>query len=375
MTWPVLSSSTVVAEVLGTTVLFSQHTGVLARVNDVGAFVLDHREHFTSRGDAAEELTAVLGADPGQVEMDLRNLDEVLTALTADGPAAFDPLLGPERHPPSLVPAARWILDALGLPVEVRCYDASLAGVIAPLLAGHPPSSATPRHRFDIWDDDGITVTQDDREIAAGVPVDAAINTLTAGLTVLTILADRELLLLHGAAVADSGSTVLLGGGSGAGKTTTTVELVAGGMTFLTDELVELDPASGWVRGFARPLGLEGPARAWRPELRPAWALDEDLLRWPVAPHAVGQVVERGQLALIVHLEFADTTAVEVLEPLEALGRLCQLTFNRHRLTVDALAVLADLVTDLPSIVVRHHGAIGAAGAIADQLQQVRDAR
>jgi hypothetical protein len=376
MTWPILSTSTVVAEVLGTTVLFSQHTGVLATVNDVGAFVLNHREHFASRRDAAEELTALLGADAGQVEMDLRKLDEALTALGADGPAAFDPLLGPERQPPSLVPAARWTLDALGVSVEVRCYDAHLAGVIAPLLAAHPPSSTPPQHRFDIWDDDGITVTQDDREIAAGVPVDVAVNALTAGLTVLTILAERELLLFHGAAVADGDATVMLGGGSGAGKTTTAVELVAGGMSFLTDELVELDPASRAVRGLARPFGLEGPARARRPELRPAWALDEDLVRWPVPPHAVGHVVERGHLALIVHLEFTDsTTSVEALDPLEALGHLCLLTFNRHRLTVGTLAHLADLVTVVPSIVVRHDGATGAARTISQQWRQVRGVR
>ncbi len=47
-------------------------------------------------------------------------------------------------------------------------------------------------------------------------------------------------------------SAILVSGGSGAGKSTTTVELVAGGLAFLTDELVELDPATGTVRGLAR---------------------------------------------------------------------------------------------------------------------------
>ena len=127
------------------------------------------------------------------------------------------------------------------------------------------------------------------------VGVDSAVNGLITGITVLVILAEREGLLLHGGAVAERGWAVLIGGGSGAGKSTTTVELLAEGMSFLTDELVELDPVAGTVRGFPRPIGLEGPARSWRPQLRPPWAGDEELHRWPVPPRSLGSILERAR--------------------------------------------------------------------------------
>ena len=52
MTWPVLPASTVVAHVLGTTVVLDQGSGVLASVDSVGAFVLDHRDRFADHRDA-----------------------------------------------------------------------------------------------------------------------------------------------------------------------------------------------------------------------------------------------------------------------------------------------------------------------------------
>ena len=139
MTWPVLPASTVLARVLDTRVLFSQHSGVLAKVNDVGAFVLDHRAHFTDHSDAAGELTALLGADPQEVESDLRALEEVLDELTSEGPAAIDPQLGPVRHPPSSAPAARWSLDALGMAVDVAVPQRT--------ARGHHHAAARPRTR------------------------------------------------------------------------------------------------------------------------------------------------------------------------------------------------------------------------------------
>ena len=374
MTWPVLPASTVLARVLDTTVLFSQQSGVLAKVNDVGAFVLDHRAHFTDHSDAAGELTALLGADPQEVESDLRALEKVLDELTSEVPPAIDPQLGPVRHPPSSAPVARWSLDALGMAIEVDCHSEQLVDIITPLLAAHPPPATSPDHRFEVWDDDGITVTQDGHVLVDRAGVDRAVNGLITGITVLVILAEREGLLLHGGAVAERGSAVLIGGGSGAGKSTTTVELLAEGMSFLTDELVELDPGAGSVRGFPRPIGLEGPARSWRPQLRPPWAGDEELHRWPVPPRSLGSIVERAQLELVVHLEYTEaaTTTIDPLDPLEALGRLCSSVFNRDRVTASTLTELAELLSAVPSSLVRHDGAPQAARAIVERWRQVR---
>ncbi len=259
--------------------------------------------------------------------------------------------------------------EALGVPIEVRCHGAGLDDVIAPLLAAHP-AAATPVHRFDLWDESGgVTVLHDGRLLHERAQLDTAVNGLIAGVTVDAILAPRQTVLLHAGAVVHAGRAVLIGGGSGAGKTTTTVELVVGGLQFLTDEVVELDPATGRVRGLARAIGLEGPARSWHEELRPPWLDgDDDADRWAVAPMAVGKVTDHGDLSLFVDLEFtsADPPQVERLEPLQALGQLCALTFNRGQLTEPVLGQLAALVGRVPSAVVRHGGGRGAARAVLE---------
>ena len=381
MTWPVLPDSTVVADVLGRTVVFGQRSGVLVTVDDIGRFVLEHRHHFVDHGDAEGALTELLAADPAEVETGLRVLEAALDDLAADDSSPFTHVRGRPLEPPAGRSSARWSIDVLGTPVEVRCHDDRLVDVVEPLLAAHKPAHRPGVHRFDVWDeDDGlVSVARDGAAMYERVDVDVAVNGLIAGMTVLAILAPRHMIALHAAGLSDGGRAVLLGGGSGAGKSTTSIELTAQGWTFLTDEVVELDPQSGVVTGLPRPIGLEGPARGWRPELRPAWWTSrQELYRWPVPPAAIGDVGERATVGLIAHLEFdgSDPALVEPLEPLEALGRLCAMTYNRDVLTADRLATLGDLMTGVPSVVVRHDGARHAATALAtnwDDLQRIVD--
>ncbi len=95
---------------------------------------------------------------------DLLDLEELLDGLASDEPGSIAPNYGPVRLPPATDAAVeRWSVDALGVAVEVRCHSRHLVEVIAPLLAAHPPARSAPAHRFDVWEDAGITVTQDDR--------------------------------------------------------------------------------------------------------------------------------------------------------------------------------------------------------------------
>ncbi len=376
MTWPLLPDSVVVARVLDTTVVFGQRSGMLVRVDDVGRFVLEHREQFADHTDAAQELTELLVADRDEVEADLRALEAALADLAVEDPSPIDPSVGRALGPPPGTEPAVWAIDALGVPVVVRGHSPRLVEVLAPLLAAHPRSAAMPAHRFDVWEEDeGITITRDDRLIYERAGIDDAVNGVIAGITIAAILAPRRNIALHAAAVADGPAAVMLGGGSGVGKSTTTVELTADGWTFLTDELVELDTSAGRITGLPRPIGLEGAARGWRQELLPPWSdAEHDLHRWPVPPTLIGDVGSTGQLGLIVHLEFdgADPARVQPIEPLEALGRLCGLTFNRDRLTAEVLAELGQLLTRVPSIVLHHGGAGGAARAVADHWRGLR---
>jgi hypothetical protein len=67
-------------------------------------------------------------------------------------------------------------------------------------------------------------------------------------------------ILLHAAAVARGGRSLLLAGGTGSGKTTLATWLVRRGIDYLTDELVWVDANSTRLHGFARPLHLKTEA-------------------------------------------------------------------------------------------------------------------
>ena len=69
-------------------------------------------------------------------------------------------------------------------------------------------------------------------------------------------------ILLHAAAVARGGRSLLLAGKTGAGKTTLATWLVRRGCDYLTDELVWVDASGTRLRGFARPLHLKTEAGA-----------------------------------------------------------------------------------------------------------------
>lgn len=79
---------------------------------------------------------------------------------------------------------------------------------------------------------------------------------------------EQQHLILHaGAVVSADGRALLLPGPSGCGKSTTTLGLVGAGLGYLSDEFAVLDPASGRVAGFPRPLVLKTGSRALMPEL------------------------------------------------------------------------------------------------------------
>lgn len=100
---------------------------------------------------------------------------------------------------------------------------------------------------------------------------------------------EQQHLILHaGAVVAADGRALLLPGPSGCGKSTTTLGLVRAGLGYLSDEFAVLDPATGLLAGFPRPLVLKTGSRALMP------ALDELAVNVPSDPRdSVHVPVER----------------------------------------------------------------------------------
>lgn len=73
---------------------------------------------------------------------------------------------------------------------------------------------------------------------------------------------DERLALLHGAAVAEHGSAVVLAGQSGSGKSTTALACLAAGMDFLADDACLVDPVAGTVASIYGRAKLEPDATA-----------------------------------------------------------------------------------------------------------------
>lgn len=102
-------------------------------------------------------------------------------------------------------------------------------------------------------------------------------------------------ILIHAAAVARGGRSLLLAGKTGAGKTTLATWLVRRGFDYLTDELVWVDDGAR-LHGFARPLHLKTDATTLFEELfAPPEndAVTETALGFHVSPLRLGARVRR----------------------------------------------------------------------------------
>ena len=280
------------------------------------------------------------------------------------------PATPPERQalnpPRDAAVVARWIIDALGVPIEVRCYSTTSAAIVQPLLAALPPATA-PRHRFEVWGTDRLYLSRDGAEIYQGVPPDILASGLVSGMTAIAGRAPRRTLAVHASAVARNDRVVVIGGHMNQGKSSTALHLVESGWDFLTDELVELDASSGRVTGLARPIAVEGYTRRSRPDLRPAWLPEDgrEPHRWMISPASIGNVIDSGTLSVLAVLSFAGApTAVTPLTTIEAVAELSALVFNRDAVTPDTLAALGRLVDGVLCVRVRHAGAASAAAAI-----------
>jgi hypothetical protein len=96
--------------------------------------------------------------------------------------------------------------------------------------------------------------------------VDELIDQLIWFISADTLACDDKLLLVHAGAVASPrGAGVLILGDSGSGKTTLVAALVQDGFGYLSDEAGVIDPESGLMHPFPRPLRFkEGTERIER---------------------------------------------------------------------------------------------------------------
>jgi hypothetical protein len=106
--------------------------------------------------------------------------------------------------------------------------------------------------RLEVRQEGGKYRLQESGEVAEQESLEAMVHALDHGVVLHLIKARSDLLWLHASAAAWQGKGVLIAGAAGRGKSTLVTQLCARGWTYLSDDVVPLDPRSNQAKPFPR---------------------------------------------------------------------------------------------------------------------------
>ena len=166
-----------------------------------------------------------------------------------------------------------------------------------------------------------------------------------------------SLLLLHASVAALGASAVALPAPMDSGKTTLVAGLVRSGFSYVSDEVLAIDPLTGLVRPFQKALRLEPPSWPLFPgllqslpaEMRTA---EEDTPYHYVSAEALRPGAIEGQtpvsLRWVVFPSYVagSTTRMEPISRAEALVALVDNSYNFKRFKAEGVRVLAQVLRD-----------------------------
>jgi HprK-related kinase A len=242
---------------------------------------------------------------------------------------------------------------ALGHRFSIEVPDPALAAYLAGIL-GHLHENGRASHRYGIDDEgsgDGCVVRFDDTELLSGVSPDLALAHLLWHVNRQAVDSATDHLLLHASAAERDGHAVICPAPMESGKTTLIAGLVRSGWRYLTDEAVAIDPSTGLVQPYPKPLSVDPGSFGVLADLEPA--LDAGAARWlgtqwHLDPRAVGlpALGEPSRPALVVtpRYEPGCETTLEALDRADALVLLCENSFNLKRFGTAGFRALARTV-------------------------------
>ena len=164
-----------------------------------------------------------------------------------------------------------------------------------------------------------------------------------------------DLLLLHSGAVVKNGAGLIFPGESESGKSSLTTFMVTQGYGYLSDELAVIDPSTGELRAFPKPLSIKDtsvfPTLAARSGLwvgPPDGEIADEEPVWYAHPEDVApQPIEDSAPVRYVIFPRYDSTTAPSLQPLaldEAMRRLIENCVNLHRFGGEGLGILGNLL-------------------------------
>lgn len=191
---------------------------------------------------------------------------------------------------------------------------------------------------------------------AAPLPLAHALLAAEMGMNLQMALGWRRHLLLHAAVVERDGRALVLTGESGAGKSTLSALLSARGWRFMGDEFALVDPQTGLLYPFPRPISLKNESIGvaagdrWGPLLVGTPKGDIRHLAPPVA--AVAAQDRPAAPALLLFPRFGAAREVRDVPPSEAFVRLTQASTNYVALGEAGFTALTRLVTGMPALAI-----------------------
>jgi HprK-related kinase A len=176
----------------------------------------------------------------------------------------------------------------------------------------------------------------------------------------------RRHLLLHAAVVERNGRAVILTGESGAGKSTLSALLSARGWRFMGDEFALVEPATGLLHPFPRPISLKNesvgavPGTRWGPLL--TGTPKGNIRHLLPSAEAIGAQDRPATPALLLFPRFGAPREVRAVPRSEAFVRLTQASTNYVALGEPGFTALTRLVTSVPALAIDYpDGATGVA--------------
>lgn len=210
---------------------------------------------------------------------------------------------------------------------------------------------------------------------AAPLPLRHGLLAAEMGMNLQMALGQRRFLLLHAAAVERDGRAIVMTGESGAGKSTLAALLQARGWRLLADEFVLIDPASGLVHPFPRPVSLKNAAIKVAAAMLPGARFGPLLAATPKgdirhlvpAPDALARMDEPAVPTLLLFPRFGEAAERRPVGAGEAFVRLTQASTNYVVLGERGFDALTRLVTSVKLAAIDYPD-MGAAEALIGDL-------
>jgi HprK-related kinase A len=192
---------------------------------------------------------------------------------------------------------------------------------------------------------------------AAPLPLSLGLIAAEMAMNLQVALGERHYLLLHAATVARGGKAIILTGESGSGKSTMSAVLMSEGWRFMGDEFALLDPETGMLHPFPRPVSLKNMAmdvlsERMKPDRFGPLMRDTpkgDLRHLIPDPASIAAMNEVARPIAVIFPRFGEAKATRPVGQGEVFVRLTQASTNYTALAERGFTALSRLVSTVPA--------------------------